>query len=186
MITKLVNYIKEHQWKVLLYICGLLFLLVILKVLIPGINEIGTINDSIQEHQKKINLANRKTDALYALKRSKKNLGKEIQHLVNNQKEGGEISDILNFISESAQKNGVEIQSLQVEEISPKENHLELPLQCTVQGTFHPLCFFINSLENSDMIINIEKIIISKQHIARDDLQAEIALRVFYLRRIEI
>ncbi|MFO7889354.1 MAG: type 4a pilus biogenesis protein PilO [bacterium] len=186
MIMKLVIYIKEHQWKVLMYLCGLLFLLVIIKVIIPGIKQIGTIKDSIKEHQEKIDLAYRKTDALYALKRSKKNLGEEIQHLANNQKEGREISTILNFISESARKNGVEIQTLQVEEISPKKNHLELPLQCTIKGTFHPLCFFINSMENSDLIINIENLKMAKKHIARDDLQIEITLRVFYLRRIEI
>ncbi|MEJ2627455.1 MAG: type 4a pilus biogenesis protein PilO [bacterium] len=186
MITKLVIYTKEHQWKVLMYLCVLLFLLVILKVIIPEINQIGTIKDSIKEHQEKINLAYSKTDVLYALKRSKKNIGKEIQQLVNSQKEGREISTILNFISESAQKKGVEIQTLQVDEISPQENHLELPLQCTVKGTFHPLCYFINCMENSDIIINIEKVMISKQHIASDELQAEIALRVFYLRRLEL
>ncbi len=169
-----------------MYICWVLFLLVIIKIIIPDINQIKIIKESIKRHEEKINLAYRKKNALYTLKTSKNKIWAEIQNIVNSQKEGREISTIVNFISRTAKNNGIEIQTIQVDEIRKKENHLELPLQCTLKGKFHPLCYFINGMENSDMIIKLESIKISSQHIVTDELKIQINLRVFYLGRIEV
>lgn len=183
MIDKVLRYTKEHTWKVLMYGCFLLFFLVVVNVIIPDIRKIQIIKESIQEHRNKINLAYSKTDALYTLKRNKKKIWSEIQSIVNSQKKGKEISTVLNFISQAARKQNIEIQSLQVDEIIKTDNYIKLPLQCNVQGKFHPLSYFINSMENSDMIIDIKQISISSPNIALDELRIEMNIQVFYLGR---
>lgn len=181
MIESIFRMLREQFWHIIAGMVGLLFIIIIVCHLLPFGLEIGQINRTIQENNKRIHQARNWKGTFRQLKAQKKHLEKRVEQFVTSQKQDTQLSAMIVFLSESARESGVRISTIKPLEIEQKKQHAELPVELTLSTTYHRLGKFINVIETSDQVIKIRYLKIASPSLASNQLQVDMILHYYFL-----
>ncbi|MFA6350016.1 MAG: type 4a pilus biogenesis protein PilO [Candidatus Omnitrophota bacterium] len=146
---------------------------------VKGLSDSGS---RIAKLQTDIDKLNRDLNVMQSQKQKEKGLqGKQRQLVIS----GGGVSLFLEKMQSLANDNGVAIAQIKqagavVEGALAKSSVQPLKISVELSGTYHALGKFINSLENSDVFVNVDslKILLSPTDIFRQNLNLSLIVYV--------
>ena len=181
MIDTALFWIKERSWLALAAGFGALSLLVILGHFIPGIGDSLGSWQTIRMQEEKIRQATESQAIADDLMMNKQAVEKKIEQFVISRGNETQLSELLAFISRCAKDKGVQLLTIEPDEMKVGSRYVEIPIYLTLNARFHHLGRFLNMLETSGPIIQVRSLNIKTKGIASNSLDVELDLCIYCL-----
>ncbi|MBN1781871.1 type 4a pilus biogenesis protein PilO [bacterium] len=181
MIASWIRILTEHRWYTLAGMVGLLCLYALTGELIPRTAELIRMRKDISENRSRIAQVEEWDFALQRMNRRKQSLNKQIETLVYSRQEKNQFSDIYAFLSGSAARVDVTLMYVRPGESEPGNRSVRLPILIRLNARYHALARYMNALETSDPIIQIESCMIEARDMTSEDLTIDLKIWVYFL-----
>lgn len=172
--------VKEHRWRVILYLSVLLFLYLLFAYLVPSVKELLQLEHAIRENNRRIQEVEEWQEKSVLLKAHNRKLKKQLDQLLFNYRQPFQVSAIMSFLNQAAEKSGIDFLTIKPQKKKVYKRHQTLPIQLEINACYHSLARFINNLETSSILIKIERLRIFSQSMVSNQLRVEMTISVYY------
>ncbi len=181
MFDKILEIYHIKKWTIIVISFSILILWAAVSSLLPQVIRIVHINSEIKNNNKRIRQADEWGKTVVHLKKENKKLVQLLEKIHVQAPQDDELSYILSFLSESAEKTKVKFISIKPQEVEISSGYRTIPILLELNCTFHNVARFLNLIETSKNVVNIEQLEVKTKGLLSANLKVKIKMAVMYL-----
>jgi Tfp pilus assembly protein PilO len=174
--------LRRRRWITISLVGGLLVLGVLWTVVIPRARSAYQSYHTWQEKQNRIQAARSWKTQLAQLRREQKQLRQRLDSLFVSFPRGDQMSVVLEVLQTQARRTGIVLRQLQPDAKQTFETYEVLPLDVSLSGRYHAIGRFVDLIEQSKYLMQVEQINMQTEDMVTDTLQTQLRLSLVTLR----
>ena len=182
MLDKLIELYYTKKWQIYLGCFILLIIWAMWTSLAPQLISVFRARSDIRQNNSRIKQTENWGTTVRYLKTENIKLKKILSEIQVQAPQDDELSYVLNFLSNSAEKNKVSFVSIKPMETVERSQYRSIPIHLEIKGSFHNLAKFLNLIESSKNVIKIEHLEIETKGFVSNILTVKILLKFLYLK----
>ena len=152
---------------------------------LPLVNDVSTAEQQIRLIDAEINKANLIASQLPKVENRVKELDIRLNEALNQLPDKQQISELLGKVADKARDTGLDVKLFKPDEEIKKDFYAEVPVEVSLQGTYHQVASFFDEVGHLDRIVNLDQFSLTDPVYGDDNTLLAAKLKVIAFRFID-